>query len=117
MIMLIKRKPGMTMEEFKAYYESRHVKLAQEMAKGSSPSRLYFRNYLAPVPGAHEGEEPPFDCVTEVCYENEEHFRKHMASLSADTERLAIFKEDEAKFVDSPKVWTFTAERIESTLP
>lgn len=118
MIMLIKRKPGMTLEEFKNYYETRHVKLAKEMAKGTSPSRVYIRNYLTPVPGPWtRGGEPPFDCVTELCYEDEKHFRNHMASLTADKERVALSANDELNFVDQSKTWTFIAERCESTLP
>src|SRR6266568_8666811 len=104
-IVLLKRKPGISMEEFKNYYETHHVKLAQRLAAGT-PTRLYFRNYLTPygnyqksAQGAQSPEEEaPYDCVTEVFYENEEHFRKYQESVSAH--KYELFSKDEENFID-----------------
>ena len=57
-ISLLKRKPGISLEEFSKHYEEVHVPLAMR----HFPFKRYARNYVA-SPGA---EELGFDCITEV---------------------------------------------------
>jgi len=60
-ISLLKRKPGISLEEFSKHYEEVHVPLAMR----HFPFKRYARNYVA-SPGA---EELGFDCITEVWFE------------------------------------------------
>jgi len=96
------RKPGLSMEEFKAYYEERHVPLIHRLL----PHWIeYRRNFSEERPhnSAHMVETRPrdveFDVLTELTYENEDMYQRTLAAL-ADPEIGAIIREDEARFLD-----------------
>jgi hypothetical protein len=68
----LKRKPGMSLEEFKDYYENHHAPLAL----GGSKFVKYRRSYV--IPGAytsphvdHKIPEPDFDVISEIWFEDE----------------------------------------------
>ena len=61
-IMLIKRKPGTTFEEFKKYYLQTHAPLFKELFP---EVRKYTVNLAL-----QRGKETPFDAVTEIYWEN-----------------------------------------------
>lgn len=54
-----KRRPGMSVEAFRDYYENTHVKLGEKYSQGLLH---YVRRYLDPV----GDEELPFDVITEL---------------------------------------------------
>lgn len=65
--MLFSKKPGLSSQDFKTYYETRHTKLALELIPRIAG---YRRNYVLPgsVTGAHIAKAPPppaFDVITE----------------------------------------------------
>jgi EthD domain len=63
LILCVKRKPGLTQEQFRAHYESTHAPLAWSSLQ---PWLVrYTRNFLKPLPGQ---DEPPWDCVTEFWF-------------------------------------------------
>jgi len=70
-LLLMKRKPGISMEEFRDYYENHHVPLAM---KYPSAATRYMRRYLVPQRHAETGtnEELPYDVVSELWFDNEE---------------------------------------------
>jgi uncharacterized protein (TIGR02118 family) len=65
-ITLIKRKPGLSREEFIKYYEEVHVPLS---LKHFPTFRRYVRNYVVAPFGT---EEPDFDCIMEVWFDDAE---------------------------------------------
>jgi uncharacterized protein (TIGR02118 family) len=73
-LLLMKRKPGISMDEFRDYYENRHVPLCRPYMSGIA---RYFRRYLEPQPHAESGtnEELPYDVITEMWFDNEENFK------------------------------------------
>jgi uncharacterized protein (TIGR02118 family) len=73
-LLLMKRKPGISMDEFRDYYENRHVPLCRPYLSGIA---RYFRRYLEPQPHAESGtnEELPYDVITEMWFDNEENFK------------------------------------------
>jgi hypothetical protein len=92
----LKRRPGTTMQEFRDYYENRHVPLC---AKYMAGVRRYFRRYVTPMPNAVTGSvaEMDFDVVTELWYDDRATYDKVLefagrgvlpAEVIADEERL-----------------------------
>jgi uncharacterized protein (TIGR02118 family) len=114
LLVLTKRKPGMSREQFRNYYEHGHAPLVQRI---TPLMRKYRRNYLAPVQGGpHETEELPFDCLAEVWFDREEDFRHTLISLTADPYTIAALVEDEEKLFDRSKTRWFTASEAELPL-
>ena len=113
-VFLLKRKPGTTMEEFKAYYETTHRLLGERVLP---TAQRYVRRYLTPFspdPGAL-AEEPEFDVITEVWFEDRAAFDAAVASLGEPATAQEIM-EDEARFMDRSRIRLFTIEECESVI-
>jgi uncharacterized protein (TIGR02118 family) len=114
-VCLFNRKPGMSMSDFKAYYEQRHVPLVDGLLP---PSQEYRRNYAIEgrdFAAAHALEDRPagraFDVMTEVSFESEETFQKMMDAL-ADPEIGAVIAADEENFLDRSTMRTYFVEEV-----
>jgi len=80
-MMLMKRKPGLSMTEFIERYESIHVPLAE---KHATKIKHYERHYLHP--GRHvmfgdEVAEPEYDVITELWYDDMAAFAEQQEGL------------------------------------
>lgn len=64
LLIFLKRKPGMSLDDFRGYYERHHVPLIMKYMAG--PER-YFRRYLEPTDGMPEMD---FDVITEVWFKD-----------------------------------------------
>jgi uncharacterized protein (TIGR02118 family) len=99
---LAKRKPGLTFEQFREHYETRHAPLARSLLP---QIKSYVRNYVrhdlshqsaGPEPS---GEGPDFDVVTEFTFETREDYERLMAAY-ADPVIQRTIAEDEERFLD-----------------
>jgi len=100
-IALIKRKPGISREEFVKHYEEVHAPLA---LKHFPTFKKYVRNYPIAMPGA---EELDFDCITEFWFDDLEGAMKVQEILGDyKTEVGKIFLADEETFQDRGKTRT-----------
>lgn len=118
-IMLIKRKPGLTLQEFKDYYESRHASLALKLAPQiaectrnrattSCRANRIGRLILADV---NKDVDAAFDVVTDITFRTEADDQK-MVNTLADPKMGKLLADDEEKFVDrSAIVMYFVEER------
>src|ERR1700757_1915322 len=72
-LLFMKRKPGMSVEAFREYYETRHAPLA---AKYSTNLQRYIRRFIEPLPHPETGpnEEMEFDVITELWCKDEASF-------------------------------------------
>ncbi len=109
-LLFLKRRPGMSMGEFRDYYENHHVPLCMKYAGGVS---RYLRRYLDPMPDAATGQlaELPFDVITELWFEDEAVYRatvKYMSGSVMPDEVIA----DEARLFDRAKSRFTTAEEV-----
>ena len=95
----LKRKPGLSLEEFKDYYENHHAPLV------ARNSRIvgYRRNYI--IPGGytaphvdHQIEEPEYDVISEMWFEDLDALREAEKNLEGEFGRL--LREDELKVFD-----------------
>jgi uncharacterized protein (TIGR02118 family) len=92
-MLFVKRKAGLTAEEFRARYESGHVPLAIAELKHL---RRYHRNYVKHTPGM---PEPDFDVLTEFWFDDSAGW-KATAAYALDPVTGRKLAEDEAEFMD-----------------
>lgn len=79
MILLLKRRPDISVADFQSYYEKHHAWLGRKYFDGIACR--YMRRYTAPPPGKPEAI-PEFDVITEVWFKDE-------AAYAASRERLS----------------------------
>jgi DNA-binding GntR family transcriptional regulator len=114
MIVLLKKKPGMSDAAFRDYYEGHHARLVMR----SAPSmRKYVRNYLTPLGNAiyAADEGGAVDCVTEAWFRTKEEFEQTIAGILGSDIADALVRDEENLF-DRPFIRWFAVEAIESDL-
>ena len=114
-VLLLKRKPGMTPEEFKAHYESSHAAMAVRYQ--GHLMKDYRRNYTETqftldAFGKPQGE-PAYDAVTVISFETDAELQAFIAEGSPHAEE---FLADEHRFLDRDKVVGFIAHQVVSKL-
>lgn len=112
MIVLLKRKAGLTRDQFIARYEGGHAKLAE---KHLTNAVRYVRRYLEPLPELFTGDtiEPEHDVITEVWFENQEQYEIAMKRL-AQPEVVAEIVEDEETLFERDKHRVFMVDERDS---
>ena len=114
-IVLLKRKPGLTIEEFIDHYENIHAHLGVKYAEVMS---RYRRLFLRPAPYPLDGTvvEPAYDVATEVSFASKADQQRATANMMVP-EINAIIEADEATFIDKPTRRFMGVESHESVLP
>jgi uncharacterized protein (TIGR02118 family) len=99
-LLFMKRRPGMSIDAFREYYENHHVPLAMKHGGGVQLSR-YVRRYLEPQQHAESGtnEELPYDVITELWFDDEATWRGTVQYLSNNVMPAAVV-EDELNLFD-----------------
>ncbi|MES2493759.1 MAG: EthD domain-containing protein [Pseudomonadota bacterium] len=112
MVFLLKRKAGMSREEFIRKYESGHAKLGEKHVPDAAH---YVRRYLMPVPELFTGSapEPEYDVITELWFDTREQYDLAMARL-ARPDVVAEIVADEETIFDRSKHRVFLVEEHES---
>jgi uncharacterized protein (TIGR02118 family) len=96
---LMKRKPGMSPEAFRHYYENQHAPLAARLCPGLV---RYTRTYIADCqPLARSAQLPAldFDCITECWYDVEGSWEERKVDL-LPPEVFRQLAADEENFLD-----------------
>lgn len=112
MVFFVTRKPGLSPEEFKNYYETEHQPLGKRLAGDLWPES-HTRHYIARNPGSgHEPNAPwilagnssdfDWDAMVRLDFKNEGHF-KGFSSLVAREGLAKVVAEDSEKFMDTSK--------------
>ena len=116
-VVFLKRRPDITMEEFKDYYENQHTQLAKRMgAKPSLPNaQRYVRRYVTPEKNPLTGEviHPGYDCIMEIWWNTREDFEAAMQGLGSP-EHLPARLADELKVFASNSNPVCTVEEHDS---
>lgn len=115
LLTLLKRRPGMSFEEFIEYYETRHRVIGEKVLKPHACR--YVRRYLQPIPNVITGaiEESDHDVAMEIWFEDQAHMDAFVAAAS-DPAMLAEIIEDEERVFDRPKMRQFTLIEHESDM-
>lgn len=113
-VVLLKRRPDLSHEQFVDYYENHHALLAQSVIPGLV---RYVRNYVdhdsfakgRQVDGPVPAPDPYFDVITELWFENEDGFRGFRAAF-ADAAIAKLIADDEDNLFDSSTKQSFTVD-------
>ncbi|RVQ66344.1 EthD family reductase [Croceicoccus ponticola] len=107
----LKRKDGMSVEEFRSYYETTHALLGKRMLPNL---KKYVRHYLNPV-GDDGVDDMPYDVITELWFDDRADFDVGMAHIS-DPDNARIIGEDEENLFDRSAIRFVTVEDAETEL-
>lgn len=113
-ILFLKRKPGMSVQEFRDYYENHHRVLAETYS--TKAVKRYVRRYIEPVAGGTaeaKGDELGFDVISEVWIEDRAMFEQVGAFLAKNAPPPEVL-EDELKLFDRDKSRVATVVEFES---
>lgn len=98
-VMLFKRKPGITLEQFREHYEKTHAPLAAQLLPYfKSYTRNFVRHDMS-YKSSTLGGEVNFDVVTELTFESKEDYDLMTKALTDPAVHDQIVK-DEEQFMD-----------------
>ncbi len=115
-IVMVRRKAGLSPEEFRDGYENSHSRLAVELF--GHLWLAYRRNYLlgarsfAAATG-HGGDDLGYDAVSEFVLRDEAALEEMQVIAFKNFARI---KEDEARWFDQARSWNVACETIEEDL-
>ena len=100
---MLKKKPGMSFEDFRDYYETKHAPLCEKLIPFYTD---YRRNFIVPVQDYNPGHldnalpaERPFDVVTELTFRDRAQYQQLVDALS-DPKIGDIITRDEENLFD-----------------
>lgn len=97
----IRRKPGLSPDRFREYYETQHVPLIERL---TPPMAAYKRNYLnLDAPYKRDENHLEFDVVTEMEFEDEAACKAWFTAFGEPAVLNEVLA-DEAKFVDQARL-------------
>lgn len=112
LITLLKRREGMSKDDFTAYYETRHRVIGEQVLAGYA-SR-YIRKHLHPLDG--ETQDHDADVVLQITFPDRAQMEAFFAHAGAP-DIASMIAEDEAKLFDRSRIRVFEVEEHESVLP
>jgi len=116
-IVMVRRKAGLTPEQFRDGYENSHSRIAVRLFGHLWLS--YRRNYLTTGHKFADGSETAvagdtgFDAISEFVLRDEAALAE-MGRIAM--ENFAMIKEDEAKWFDQSHCWTMACDSVEEDL-
>ena len=96
-VMPMKRRPGMSVEEFREYYENHHRLIGEKYLRGYASK--YLRRFTNPTPD-REGNltDPEFDVFLEIWYPDMETMQSCSEKLSEPEVNKEIYTDEEKLF-------------------
>jgi EthD domain len=92
LLLFLKRRPGMSREAFRDYYEHQHMPMAMKYMAG--PTR-YMRRYLEPSP---DMPEPDFDVITEIWFTDRKTLDMVIHAMAKDMMPPEVIADEEKLF-------------------
>jgi EthD domain len=111
-VALLWRRAGMSRAEFRAYYETHH-RLVGEQVLGGYATR-YVRRFLTPRDGALDDTDP--DVVTEIDFPDAATRDACLAAM-AEPATMAMIVADDEQLFDRSRIRMFDVEECASELP
>lgn len=114
-LLFMKRRPGMSVEDFRSYYESRHVPLCLKYTQGVA---RYVRRFLDPQIHAETGknDEMPYDVITELWFDDRAIWEASVAHISTTIMPDEVVA-DELNVFDRPTMRMATVVECETPMP
>ena len=114
LVMPMKRRPGMTIPEFREYYETRHRLIGEKYLKGFACK--YMRRFTNPtVDRDGQLRDPEYDVFLEIWYPDQATMDACSRKLSSPEVRQEI-REDEEKVFDMRSMRSYIVEESVSDL-
>jgi hypothetical protein len=114
-IMPLRRKPGMSVEAFRNYYETYHRRIGEKYLAGYATR--YMRRYTDALPDADgQMQDPDFDVLLEIWFPDAETFQVCAARFVTPEAEKEI-REDEEQLFDRRHMPTYALHECESELP
>jgi EthD domain len=110
-ITVLKRRAGMSKQDFITYYEAHHRKIGEKVLRGYATR--YVRRFLFPSDGVDAQEDA--DVLTEISFPDAATSDACFAAM-ADEAIMAEIIADEEKLFDRKRIRTFTVEERESEM-
>lgn len=97
LIALLKRRPDLTLEEFCTYYERQHAALVERSLPADVADAIthYVQNHAQQLGGG----EAPYDCVTEIGFDDLAGLRRWSDWYLGDDGK--VLRDDEEQFMDT----------------
>ena len=112
-LIFLKRRPGLSLEEFRDYYESRHVPLCMKYMAGA---RRYLRRYVqTQADAAGNPRELDFDVITELWFNDRAAFETALKFVGRGILPKEIIA-DEEQFLDRSKTKFIWVTEFETDL-
>ena len=102
----LKRKPGMTSEEFHRYWKEEHAPLAKSIPEFFRYVRKYVQSHAVENPAP--GFKPAFDGFAEIWFDSLE----DVGRAFAEPRYLEIIRPDEERFIDRPNCKTAIVQEV-----
>ena len=111
-LLFMKRRADISVEAFRDYYETRHAPLCETYSTAVS---RYVRRYLEPQPHPETGlwEDPPFDVITELWFDDEKLFKGTVGYITTSIMPDEVI-EDEKNLFDRSSFRIATVVECES---
>jgi uncharacterized protein (TIGR02118 family) len=109
LLLLLKRRPGMSRDAFREYYEHQHMPLAMKFMAGAT---RYMRRYIEPSPGM---PEPEIDVITEIWFSDRKTLDMVIYAMAKDMMPPEIIA-DEEKLFDRPASRAYAVSECETEL-
>lgn len=108
-LIFTKRRPGISREAFRDYYENRHVPLCLKYSQGV---RRYIRRYVQTLtdPATGEPKELDFDAVTELWFDDRATFDAVLAHAGTGILPDDVIADEERLFDRSKGQFTWVVE-------
>jgi hypothetical protein len=100
LLIFLKRKPGISFEQFRDYYEQKHIPLAERFFGHLIKS--YTRNYLTPgdnIGPVLEKVANEYDCVTELVFHDPDGYQQ-LRRIADNPEVINALSADREHFMD-----------------
>jgi hypothetical protein len=109
LVIFMKRRPGLTLEQFRDHYENVHVKLCERYMAGVTH---YVRRYIQPLPDPVTGmvSEMEYDVVTETWFEDRAVFDAVLAAAAGDSMPADVVRDEEQLFDRAKSRFTTVVE-------
>ena len=114
LVMPMKRRPGMSVAEFREYYENQHRLIGEKYLDGYAVK--YLRRFTNPtVDRDGETREPEYDVFLEIWYPDEETMTACSSVLSSPAAQEEILN-DEKQLFDTRFMRSYIVDECESEL-
>jgi hypothetical protein len=111
-VWLSRKRPDMTFEQCRTYYEDRHRLIGEYLGNGYAYE--YNRHYLLkPTP---ESPEPPYTFMMELNFPNRAAFAQVEANIKNDPTLAKLLAQDQANYLDTASSVHYRAEASTSVL-